>query len=127
MNILISGGLGQIGSHIAELLLQRGDKVMAIDNLATGRQEHLEAQERLTIVEDSIANVELMTRLFNEFRPDVVVPPAPTKIQTIGITIRSQIVSGDRPWWIWPSAMAYSALFIFKRRCVMACIQQSNR
>ena len=58
----------QIGSHIAELLLQRGDKVMAIDNLATGRQEHLEAQERLTIVEDSIANVELMTRLFNEFR-----------------------------------------------------------
>ena len=42
MNILISGGLGQIGSHIAELLLQRGDKVMAIDNLATGRQEHLE-------------------------------------------------------------------------------------
>ena len=42
MRHLITGGLGQIGSHIAELLLARGDEVYVIDNLATGRIEHLQ-------------------------------------------------------------------------------------
>ena len=76
MKIFVSGGLGQIGSHIAELLLSRGDEVMVVDDLATGRREHLEPHEHLTIVEDSIANVELMKRLFDEFRPDVVIHAA---------------------------------------------------
>ena len=44
MKILITGGLGQIGSHIAELLLERGDEVAVIDNLETGRKEHLPDQ-----------------------------------------------------------------------------------
>ena len=41
MKIVVTGGLGQIGSHVAEMLLERGDKVVVIDNLATGRIEHL--------------------------------------------------------------------------------------
>ena len=41
MKILITGGLGQIGSHVAEMFLDRGDQVLVIDNLATGRREHL--------------------------------------------------------------------------------------
>ena len=41
MRVLISCGLGQIGSHVAELLLERGDEVIVVDNLATGRVEHL--------------------------------------------------------------------------------------
>ena len=48
--ILVTGGLGQIGSHITELLLARGDKVLVIDNLETGRIEHLTDHENLEVV-----------------------------------------------------------------------------
>ena len=51
--ILITGGLGQIGSHIAEMLLARGDHVIVIDNLATGRREHLNAQPNLEVIIDT--------------------------------------------------------------------------
>ena len=37
MRVFITGGLGQVGSHVAELMLARGDDVLVIDNLATGR------------------------------------------------------------------------------------------
>lgn len=76
MRILITGGLGQIGSHVAEMALARGDTVLVVDNLATGRREHLEDHSRLTIVIDSIANRPVMERLFADFRPDAVVHAA---------------------------------------------------
>lgn len=36
MNILITGGAGFIGSHLVELHLQRGDKVLVVDDFSTG-------------------------------------------------------------------------------------------
>ena len=50
MRALITGGLGQIGSHVAEMLLSRGDKVIVIDNLETGRREHLDKHPQLEIM-----------------------------------------------------------------------------
>ena len=41
MKVFVTGGLGQIGSHVIEALLARGDQVLTLDNLATGRREHL--------------------------------------------------------------------------------------
>lgn len=76
MKVFITGGCGQIGSHIAEMLLERGDQVMAIDNLATGRREHLAEHPNLKVVIDSIANKELIDQLFSEFKPDAVVHTA---------------------------------------------------
>jgi len=40
---LVTGGAGFIGSHLAEALLERGDHVVAMDNLATGRLANLDA------------------------------------------------------------------------------------
>jgi UDP-glucose 4-epimerase len=74
--VLVTGGLGQIGSHVAEMLLERGDEVLVIDNLATGRREHLTAHPRLQVVIDTIADKPLVDRLFAEFRPDAVVHTA---------------------------------------------------
>jgi UDP-glucose 4-epimerase len=37
MRVLITGGAGFIGSHVADQLLARGDKVLVIDNYGTGR------------------------------------------------------------------------------------------
>jgi UDP-glucose 4-epimerase len=41
MKILVTGGAGFIGSHIAEYLVQRGDDVTVLDNLSTGKKENL--------------------------------------------------------------------------------------
>jgi UDP-glucose 4-epimerase len=76
MKVLITGGSGFIGSSLADKLLARGDEVLVIDNYETGRRDNLTPQERLTIVEDTITNTELMERLFDEFQPDIVVHTA---------------------------------------------------
>ena len=46
MRVYLTGACGQVGSHVAEMLLERGDEVFGIDNLATGRKEHLQAHPR---------------------------------------------------------------------------------
>jgi UDP-glucose 4-epimerase len=38
---LVTGGAGFIGSHIAEALVERGDKVRVLDNLCTGHRSNL--------------------------------------------------------------------------------------
>lgn len=76
MKAFISGGCGQVGSHIAEILLARGDEVLSIDNFATGRPEHLPNQNHLTQVEGSIADKELVDQLVSDFRPDVLIHTA---------------------------------------------------
>ena len=40
-NILVTGGAGFIGSNLCEALLQRGDRVVCLDNFATGHMENL--------------------------------------------------------------------------------------
>ncbi|WP_407677161.1 NAD-dependent epimerase/dehydratase family protein [Candidatus Seribacter sulfatis] len=76
MKTLITGGLGQIGSHIAEMMLERGDKVLVIDNLATGRREHLAEHQNLNVVIGSIADNDLVKKCFVDFKPDSVVHTA---------------------------------------------------
>jgi nucleoside-diphosphate-sugar epimerase len=41
MRALITGGAGFIGSHLCERLLDRGDEVVCVDNLITGKSENL--------------------------------------------------------------------------------------
>ena len=76
MRVLITGGSGQVGSHIAESLLGRGDDVVAIDNFATGRRDNLAPQPKLRLVENSIVHGAVINELMAEFRPDVVVHTA---------------------------------------------------
>ena len=77
MKILVSGGCGQIGSQTTEMLLSRGDEVLAIDNFATGRRIHLpESHDGLTFIEGSIADKELIDQIFSDFKPNAVVHTA---------------------------------------------------
>ena len=57
MRVLLAGGAGFIGSHIADVLLARGDDVVAIDNFATGRREnvaHLSGNAKFILIEHDI-------------------------------------------------------------------------
>jgi UDP-glucose 4-epimerase len=76
MKILITGGAGFIGSHIAERLLADDHQVMVIDNYQTGRRDNLKPQKKLTVIEGTIADKTLVDKLFNEFRPEFVIHAA---------------------------------------------------
>ena len=69
MNVLITGGAGFIGSHLAERLLARGDEVRAVDDLSTGSTEniqHLKAVPGFRCFVDTITNHQLMAELVEE-------------------------------------------------------------
>lgn len=76
MRVLITGGAGFIGSHLADRLLTRGDEVLAIDNFATARRDNLQPHARLQLVEGSIADKALVERTWADFQPQVVVHAA---------------------------------------------------
>ena len=57
MRVLLAGGAGFIGSHLTDALLARGDEVVAIDNLSTGRRSnlvHLYNNDHFTLVEHDV-------------------------------------------------------------------------
>lgn len=66
MKILITGGAGFIGSHLAERLLEADNEVFIIDNLWTGKLSNLEkiqGHEKLHLVVDTILNESVMNEL----------------------------------------------------------------
>ena len=69
MRVLITGGAGFIGSHLAEKLLARGDEVMLMDNLSTGSMEnirHLKRHDRMQYFLEAIENRQLLAELVDE-------------------------------------------------------------
>jgi UDP-glucose 4-epimerase len=69
LRYLITGGAGFIGSHLTERLLDRGDRVVLLDNLSTGSMEnirHLKSSERLEYHLDAIENRQLLAELVDD-------------------------------------------------------------
>ncbi len=57
MRVLVTGGAGFLGSHLCDALLLRGDSVVCVDNLITGRPvniQHLKDQPQFTFVQQDI-------------------------------------------------------------------------
>jgi len=66
MKILITGGAGFIGSHLAEKLLERGHEVFIIDNLWTGKLANIgkiQNHKKFHLVVDTILNESVMNEL----------------------------------------------------------------
>ena len=58
-HVVITGGAGFIGSHLAEVFLARGDRVTAVDNFVTGSREnvrHLGGNEAFSLLEQDVSD-----------------------------------------------------------------------
>ena len=67
MKILVTGGAGFIGSHIAEYLVQRGDDVTVLDNLITGSKENLtKINDKINFVNGDIRDHKLLEELVSD-------------------------------------------------------------
>ena len=69
MRVLITGGAGFIGSHLAEAYLQRGDDVLVIDDLSTGTIEnirHLKENPKFNYTIDSVHNQSVTAELVDQ-------------------------------------------------------------
>jgi UDP-glucose 4-epimerase len=72
LKVLITGGAGFIGSHLADRLLARGDEVLVFDNFATARRDSLRPHDNLTVVDGTIVDKQLVDETWESFGPDVV-------------------------------------------------------
>src|SRR3954471_23368237 len=74
MRVLITGGAGFVGSHLAEALLDRGDEVFILDNLSTGSIHnvvHLKPNPKFHYTIDTVSNEPVLAELVD--RCDIVV------------------------------------------------------
>ena len=69
MKILITGGAGFVGSHLADKLINEGHEITVIDDLSTGRYsnvEHLEGEKNFRLIIDTVLNEKLMEELIRD-------------------------------------------------------------
>jgi UDP-glucose 4-epimerase len=105
---LITGGAGFIGSHLTDLLLQKGYQVWVLDNFSQGNLDnlsHAKTSNRLHIIESDITDTHLPTKLgikphlFFHFASPVGVE---TVTKTAPSVFEKHLEAGKR-WFIWAS------------------------
>ena len=70
MRVLVTGGAGFIGSHVADALLAAGHEVAVLDDLSVGKRENVPAAARF--FEADVRDATAVGEVFAAFRPEVV-------------------------------------------------------
>lgn len=109
MKVLITGGAGFIGSHLAEALCRRGASVIALDNLSLGKVSNLDwkrSGDELDFVEGDVADEKLAKKLiagcdwvFHEAAmpsvPLSVAKPWESNAQNLDVTLKLLLLARD--------------------------------
>ena len=67
MRVLVTGGAGFIGSHLADALIARGDQVVALDNFSTGSTANIKhITKNFEIIDGDIRNAELINETIKD-------------------------------------------------------------
>ena len=96
MRLVVTGGAGFIGSHIVDMLARRGDEILIVDDLSTGRRSNLPVGVR--VAELAVGHPELSSA-FADFMPDATIHCAaqaavPVSMQRPGFDAQVNIVGG---------------------------------
>ncbi|MCE2448949.1 MAG: SDR family oxidoreductase [Candidatus Latescibacteria bacterium] len=89
MRVLITGGAGFLGSHLSDLLLEKGCEVICMDNLLTGRPEniaHLLGHPRFQFVQHDVTNYIHVDGPL-DFILHLASPASPADFERLGINI----------------------------------------
>jgi UDP-glucose 4-epimerase len=70
MRVLVTGGAGFIGSHLTDALMARGDEVVVVDDLSSGRVARLDPQA--TVHKLSITDAAALNEVTGSFQPDLI-------------------------------------------------------
>lgn len=73
MRILITGGAGFIGSHIADRMLSAGHDVMVYDNYSSGSAHNNAYHPKLRLIAGDVAEKNMVLGTFELFKPDTVI------------------------------------------------------
>lgn len=74
MRAVVTGGAGFIGSNLVDALVERGDEVVVLDDISTGKRENLEPATAagVRLVEADIRDGQALVDLFEEVKPEAV-------------------------------------------------------
>ena len=90
MKILITGGAGFLGSHLAESLVARGDEIIVLDNFYTGSHRNLEHVKDIEVIR---ADVTEKFKLEVDYIYNLACPASPVHYQKFPVqTIRTSIL-----------------------------------
>jgi UDP-glucose 4-epimerase len=70
MRVIVTGGAGFIGSHLADAFVARGDDVTVIDDLSAGRASRLD--ERVVLHKASVTDAHLLGQVIDSVRPELI-------------------------------------------------------
>jgi UDP-glucose 4-epimerase len=70
MRVLVTGGAGFIGSHLADVLLARGDEVAIVDDMSAGRPGRVPEQALTHKV--SVTEADVLAALVDDYRPALI-------------------------------------------------------
>jgi UDP-glucose 4-epimerase len=74
MRALVTGGAGFIGSHLVDALIARGDEVLVVDDLTTGKHENLDQAKAngATLEVGDITDARVLLTTLEGFKPEAV-------------------------------------------------------
>jgi UDP-glucose 4-epimerase len=91
MKIMVTGGAGFIGSHVAEAALEAGHEVLVVDDLSTGRTENLPTNADFHPVD--IRNREVLRELALHFKPDAISHHAAQA--SVSVSVREPVLDAE--------------------------------